>query len=96
MAQQLARLRLSKPVELELDGELVPYSMRHAYALRLATDLGLHPREAAALCGHSPQTHMAVYGRRLDQPGLLRKIRRLQAGSGSSGSISSTTSTFPT
>jgi integrase len=86
MAQQLARLKLSKPVELELDRELVPYSLRHAYALRLATDLGLHPREAAAFCGHSPQTHMAVYGRRLDTPNLLAKVRRLQAESGSSGS----------
>jgi len=86
MAQQLARLKLSKPVGLELDRELVPYSLRHAFALRLATDLGLHPREAAALCGHSPQTHMAVYGRRLDQPGLLAKVRRLQSESGSSGS----------
>lgn len=86
MAQQLARLKLSKPVQLELDRELVPYSLRHAFALRLATDLGLHPREAAALCGHSPQTHMAVYGRRLDQPALLAKIRRLQSESGSNGS----------
>lgn len=87
MAQQLARLKLSKPVELELDRELVPYSLRHAYALRLGTDLGLHPREAAAFCGHSPQTHMAVYGRRLDTPNLLAKVRRLQAESGSSRSI---------
>jgi integrase len=96
MAQQLARLKLSKPVELELDRELVPYSLRHAFALRLATDLGLHPREAAAFCGHSPQTHMAVYGRRLDTPNLLAKVRRLQSESGSSGNISSTKSTLPT
>jgi integrase len=86
MAQQLARLRLSKPLELELPRELTPYGLRHAFALRLATDLGLHPREAAAFCGHSPQTHMAVYGRRLDQPGLLAKVRRLQAESGSNDS----------
>lgn len=96
LAQQLARLKLTKPVEIELPAELTPYGLRHAFALRLATDLGLHPREAAALMGHTPQTHMAVYGRRLDQPGLLAKVRRLQAESGSSGIQQATPSTFPT
>jgi integrase len=84
LSQQLSRLQIQKAAEIELPKELTPYGLRHAFALRLATDLGLHPREAAALCGHSPQTHMAVYGRRLDQPGLLAKVRRLQSESGSS------------
>jgi integrase len=86
MAQQLARLKISKPVESELPGELTPYGLRHAFALRLAQQLGLHIREAAELMGHSPQVHLQTYGRRLDQPGLLAKVRRLQAESGNSGS----------
>jgi integrase len=79
MAQQLARLKLSKPVQLKLDRELVPYSLRHAFALRLGQQLGLHVREAAELMGHSPQVHLSTYGRRLDQPALLAKVQRLTA-----------------
>lgn len=75
MAQQLARLRLSKPVEIDLPGELTPYGLRHAFALRLAQLLGLHVRESAELMGHSPQVHLQTYGRRLDQPGLLAKVK---------------------
>lgn len=86
MAQQLSRLQIQKPVELELPKELTPYGLRHAFALRLGQQLGLHVREAAELMGHSPQVHLSTYGRRLDQPGLLAKVRRLQAESGSSGS----------
>ena len=69
-----------------LDEELTSYGCRHAYALRLAQQLGLHPREAAELMGHSPAVHLATYGRRLDRPGLLAKVRRIQAGSGNSNS----------
>ena len=75
MAQQLARLKLSKPVEIELPAELTPYGLRHAFALRLGQQLGLHVRESAELMGHSPQVHLQTYGRRLDQPGLLAKVR---------------------
>ena len=75
MAQQLARLKLSKPVEIPLPQDLTPYGLRHAYALRLGQELGLHVREAAELMGHSPQVHLQTYGRRLDQPGLLAKVR---------------------
>ena len=82
MAQQLARLKLSKPVEINLPAELSPYGLRHAFALRLGQQLALHVREAAELMGHSPQVHLQTYGRRLDQPGLLAKVREraLQAG----------------
>ena len=86
LAQQLARLKLSKPVEIELPAELTPYGLRHAFALRLGQELGLHVREAAELMGHSPQVHLQTYGRRLDQPGLMAKVRRLQAESDNSGS----------
>lgn len=79
MAQQLARLKLSKPVEINLSEELTPYGLRHAFALRLGQQLGLHVRESAELMGHSPQVHLQAYGRRLDQPALMAKVRQLQA-----------------
>jgi integrase len=84
MAQQLSRLQIQKPVEIELPMELTTYGLRHAFALRLAQQVGLHVREAAELMGHSPAVHLTTYGRRLDRPGLLSKIRRLtQSESGS-------------
>ena len=86
LTQQLRRLRDQEPVVVALDEELTSYGCRHAYALRLAQQLGLHPREAAELMGHSPAVHLATYGRRLDRPGLLAKVRRIQAGSGNSNS----------
>ena len=60
---------------IELAKELTPYGLRHAFALRLGQELGLHVREAAELMGHSPQVHLSTYGRRLDQPKLLAKVR---------------------
>jgi len=45
---------------------LVPYSLRHGYALR-AHQLGIMPRAAAALLGHSLQTHSSHYGRWTDE-----------------------------
>lgn len=87
LSQQLSRLQIQKPVAIELPKEeLTPYGLRHAFALRLGQQLGLHVREAAELMGHSPAVHLQTYGRRLDQPGLLAKVRRLQSESGSSGS----------
>lgn len=74
LTQQLRRLREQSPVRIALDCELTAYGSRHAFALRLAQKLGLHPREAATLMGHSPQTHLAVYGRRLDSPKLLQAV----------------------
>ena len=74
LTQQLRRLRDQKPVHIALDEELTAYGCRHGFALRLAQKLGLHPREAATLMGHSPQTHLAVYGRRLDSPKLINSV----------------------
>lgn len=83
LGQQLGRLRIQKPEAMELDQELTPYGLRHGFALRLAQHLGLHVREGAELMGHSPQVHLATYGRRLDQPKLLARVRKrvLQASS---------------
>ncbi|MCT0207739.1 hypothetical protein [Synechococcus sp. CS-1332] len=69
MTQQLRRLHMPD--------DLSSYGLRHAFALRLGLDLGLHVREAAELMGHSPAVHLATYGRRLDGPGLLSKVGAL-------------------
>jgi integrase len=74
MAQQLARLQLQEPVSIPLDAELTPYGCRHAFALRLAQQIGLHVREAAELMGHSPAVHLSTYGRRLDSPKLINSV----------------------
>lgn len=68
LTQQLRRLHMPEG--------LSSYAPRHAFAIRLA-GIGLNYRESAELMGHSPATHIAVYGRRLDQPGLLAKASRL-------------------
>lgn len=81
LTQQLRRLRDQEKVATEVPEGLSAYSCRHAFALRLAQKVGLHPREAAELMGHSPAVHLATYGRRIDGPALLAKVRRLQAGS---------------
>jgi integrase len=75
LTQQLRRLRDQEPVEIPLNEELTSYGCRHAFALRLAQHLGLHVRESAELMGHSPAVHLATYGRRLDQPKLLARVR---------------------
>jgi integrase len=85
LTQQLRRLRDQEKVSCDLREVLSAYGCRHAYALRLAQKVGLHPREAAELMGHSPAVHLATYGRRIDGPALLAKVRRLQAESGSKG-----------
>ncbi len=74
MAQQLHRLKGQPPVEGSIAAELTPYGCRHAFALRLALQLGMHTREAAALMGHSPAVHLSTYGRRLDSPRLLGDV----------------------
>lgn len=42
--------------------ELIPYSLRHGYALRAHELYEITPRRAAALMGHSLQTHSTTYG----------------------------------
>ena len=76
LTQQLRRLRDQEPIEIGLDHELTSYGCRHAFALRLAQQLGLHPREAAELMGHSPQVHLSTYGRRLETPKLFAKVKQ--------------------
>jgi site-specific recombinase XerD len=69
LTQQLRRLHM--PEDLSNDG------LRHAFALRLGLELGLHPRGAAELLGHSPLVHLQTYGRRIERLALLRKLAGL-------------------
>ena len=77
LAKQLERLKKAPKVNNEISADLTAYGLRHAFAIRLA-ELGLNYREAAALCGHAPATHIAVYGKRLESPKLIEKVRKAQ------------------
>ena len=77
LSKQLKRLRERKAMADELSPELTSYGLRHAFALRLGLDLGLHVRESAALMGHSPAVHLQTYGRRLEMPRLEARVREL-------------------
>lgn len=79
LAKQLERLHQQQAAQGQLRPELVPYGLRHAFALRLGVDLGLSVREAAELMGHSPAVHLSTYGRQLDRPKLLSKVASLVA-----------------
>ncbi len=79
MGRQLRSLRQRPPVETGIPEELTVYGMRHAFAIRLGTELGLSVRESAELMGHSPQIHISQYGRRLDSPRLMAKVKALVA-----------------
>ncbi|MCX5960357.1 MAG: hypothetical protein NT053_11190 [Cyanobacteria bacterium] len=79
LAKQLERLHQQKAAQGQLRPDLVPYGLRHAFALRLGVDLGLSVREAAELMGHSPAVHLSTYGRQLDRPKLLDKVADLVA-----------------
>jgi len=75
LAKQLDRLKKSEAITCEISQELTAYGLRHAFAIRLA-ELGLNYREAAALMGHDPATHIAIYGKRLESPKLIDKVGR--------------------
>jgi integrase len=77
LSQQLKRLRQRPAATGDLSPELTSYGLRHAFALRLGLDLGLHVRESAALMGHSPAVHLQTYGRRLEMPRLEARVREL-------------------
>ena len=77
LAKQLERLKKAPKVNNEISADLTAYGLRHAFAIRLA-ELGLNYREAAALCGHAPATHTTIYGKRLESPKLIEKVRKAQ------------------
>ncbi|KZR86524.1 hypothetical protein MITS9509_01528 [Synechococcus sp. MIT S9509] len=59
--------------------DLTPYSLRHGWAWRAhkgyATPLSV--RDAAALLGHTPNTHHRHYGRWTDQQGLRDAVKKI-------------------
>ena len=77
LGQQLKRLRDREAHRIPIPQEVTSYGLRHAFALRLGLDLGLHVRESAALMGHSPTVHLQTYGRRLEMPRLEARVREL-------------------
>lgn len=56
---------LKAQARLASDDRVSVYSFRHAFVWRTAM-AQIHPRVAAAACGHSLATHMAIYGQRFD------------------------------
>jgi integrase len=62
---------------LHMPSELTAYGLRHAFALRLGIELSLDLRSAADLMGHTPQTHLAEYGKKRDQPALHSRVAAL-------------------
>ncbi len=60
----LARQAVWKPL---FDAGATPYGFRHGYALRAHQSYGLSPRVAAALMGHSTETHQRHYGSWTDE-----------------------------
>lgn len=64
---------------LELnDQALVPYSLRHGYALRAHEVYAHSPRVAAALMGHSLATHSNVYGAWTDAEVISNALAKTQ------------------
>jgi len=59
--------------------ELVPYSLRHGYALRAHERFGLSQRKAAGLMGHSVPTHGVAYGCQVDQEVLFEAADQADA-----------------
>ena len=65
--QQLVSETAALPTVGRTGNELVPYSLRHAYAARAHEDFGFSPRKTAGLMGHSLLTHSTTYGAQIDQ-----------------------------
>lgn len=58
---------------------LVPYSLRHGYALRAHEVFGHSPRVTAALMGHSLKTHSDTYGAWTDREVIETALERTKA-----------------
>ena len=59
--------------------KLVPYSLRHGYALRAHEVYGITPRRAAALMGHSLEIHSSTYGAWTDREMVENTLADVQA-----------------
>lgn len=72
---------------------LTPYSLRHGWAWRAHKGyaMPLSVRDAAALLGHTPNTHHKHYGQWTDEAGLEDAVGRLMAANQTSQTLTSTT-----
>ena len=62
--------------------EITPYSLRHSWAWRchVCSTNALHPRQAAALMGHTVATHLKHYGQWVDEASLEAAVERFNKG----------------
>lgn len=75
--QQLERSKAWQKL-LEINPDLVPYSLRHGFAWRATFGKDrMTPRVAAALMGHDPKTHNKHYGKWTDDESLLKEVQRI-------------------
>ncbi len=58
---------------------LVPYSLRHGYALRAHEVYGHSPRATAAMMGHSLKTHSDTYGAWTDREVIENVLERTRS-----------------
>jgi integrase len=81
--QQLERYKPWQSLVARNQG-LTPYSLRHGWAWRAhkAYDRPMAIRDAAALMGHTPNTHQNYYGRWTDEAGLKDAVARLNVDAG--------------
>lgn len=80
--QQIRRTAWWKEFRLRNPG-ITENSLRHGWAWRAhcCSSSGSIPvRIAAAMMGHSPQTHLSHYGRWIDEPALEAEVERFNAG----------------
>ncbi|NJL41951.1 MAG: site-specific recombinase [Leptolyngbyaceae cyanobacterium SM1_4_3] len=59
----------------------VPYDLRHAYAVRASVEFNYPTPTAAALMGHSPETHLRTYQRHINQQQHLETSKRILGSS---------------
>ncbi len=64
------------------DPRITPYSLRHGWAWRahVCSANPMHPRQAAALMGHSTQVHWKHYGSFVDEASLEEAAKKFNAG----------------
>jgi len=67
--------------------DITPYSLRHSWAWRchVCSANPLHVRQAAALMGHSVNTHLRHYGRWVDEASLEAAVERYAEGAIATG-----------
>ena len=73
----LNRQKVWTELKADADRKIVPYSFRHAYALRAARQ-GIPPRMAAAAMGHTLGVHLSSYSKFMDNESMDAVFARAQ------------------